>query len=562
MGTGPIHILLIEDSEEYVRLLTERLLTSDSVHFLVSSAGTLRQAQQAIRRGGIQVILLDLGLPDSDGLETFIRVSEQAKSIPIVVLSGTQDVAVAIETVQLGAQDYLVKGHVEDHLLIRSLQYAIERKRIQLQLNRAYDEMEVRVAERTTALSDANVRLQREIQERNKAEEAALDSNRQLAAALRQLRSAQSEIIQRERMLALGRMANGIAHDFNNALAPIMGFSELMLLKPNMPGSDPKAAIYLENIYAAAKDSAKVVSRMREFYRYRDKDEHFSPVVINDLIHQVISLTQPRWKDQALAAGINIEVKTELNPIPTVTGNESEIREALAHLVFNAIDAIEKRGTIIVSTEVLGNRVVITVADDGAGMSEEIRAHCLEPFFTTKNSEGTGLGLASVYGAIRRHNGEIDIQSAPQRGTRVTVSLPLDECEAAEEAKPATAKNGALRILVVEDEPLVREVLTVYLDEDKHEIVTANDGREGLEMFKSGGDFDLVLTDRAMPEMNGDALAKAIKEVRPDQRVILLTGFGDLMAGSGEQPDGVDLVVGKPFTLSALRSAISDVMAK
>ncbi len=562
MGTGPIHILLIEDSEEYVRLLTERLLTSDSVHFLVSSAGTLRQAQQAIRRGGIQVILLDLGLPDSDGLETFIRVSEQAKSIPIVVLSGTQDVAVAIETVQLGAQDYLVKGHVEDHLLIRSLQYAIERKRIQLQLNRAYDEMEVRVAERTTALSDANVRLQREIQERNKAEEAALDSNRQLAAALRQLRSAQSEIIQRERMLALGRMANGIAHDFNNALAPIMGFSELMLLKPNMLGSDPKAAIYLENIYAAAKDSAKVVSRMREFYRYRDKDEHFSPVVINDLIHQVISLTQPRWKDQALAAGINIEVKTELNPIPTVTGNESEIREALAHLVFNAIDAIEKRGTIIVSTEVLGNRVVITVADDGAGMSEEIRAHCLEPFFTTKNSEGTGLGLASVYGAIRRHNGEIDIQSAPQRGTRVTVSLPLDECEAAEEAKPATAKNGALRILVVEDEPLVREVLTVYLDEDKHEIVTANDGREGLEMFKSGGDFDLVLTDRAMPEMNGDALAKAIKEVRPDQRVILLTGFGDLMAGSGEQPDGVDLVVGKPFTLSALRSAISDVMAK
>jgi CheY-like chemotaxis protein len=122
--------------------------------------------------------------------------------------------------------------------------------------------------------------------------------------------------------------------------------------------------------------------------------------------------------------------------------------------------------------------------------------------------------------------------------------------------------KDALRILVVEDEPLVREVLTVYLAEDKHEIVTANDGREGLEKFKSGGAFDLVLTDRAMPEMNGDALALEIKKIAPEQRVILLTGFGDLMAGSGEQPKGVDLVVSKPFTLNALRSAINTLIER
>ena len=114
---------------------------------------------------------------------------------------------------------------------------------------------------------------------------------------------------------------------------------------------------------------------------------------------------------------------------------------------------------------------------------------------------------------------------------------------------------------MVEDEPLVREVISVYLSEDEHEVVTAADGREGLETFKSGGKFDLVLTDRAMPEMNGDEFAAAVKEIAPRQQIILLTGFGDLMQGAGEKPDGVDMVVGKPFTMTTLRGAIGKVLA-
>ena len=563
MGSASTHILLIEDNEEHVQFLTQLLLTSEGVSFDVTSAGTLSAGLERIRQGSIDVILLDLTLPDSDGLETFIRTMEHAELTPIVVLSGIKDVALAIETVQLGAQDYLVKGHVDNHLLVRSIQYAVERKRIQLQLKRAYEELEMRVQERTAALRDSNQRLQREIAERKKAEEATLESNRQLAAALGQLRSAQQEIIQRERMLALGRMANGIAHDFNNALAPILGFSELLLMKSEMINDHSKARSYVEIIYAAAKDSAKVVSRLREFYRYRDKHEIFTPVVINDLILQVISLTQPRWKDQALAAGVHIEIQTSLGMLPSVPGNEGELREALTNLMLNAIDAIEKRGTITIRSEVQGRWAVVTVADDGVGMTEEVKARCLEPFFTTKTGDGPGLGLGSVYGIIHRHDGEIDIQSEPKRGTSVSICLPLERnAKPPEASKPPAAPNGALRILVVEDEPLVREVLGVYLAEDKHEIVTAVDGRDGLEKFKSGGTFDLVLTDRAMPEMNGDALAEEIKKIRPEQHIILLTGFGDLMSGSGEQPKGVDLVVSKPFTLNALRSAIRTLKEK
>ncbi len=562
MSSEILPILLVEDNPEHVAFLRQLLATPEFSHFHLETVGSLAAALDWLKTGSIELILLDLSLPDSDGLETFLRVIEAAPQTALVVLSGTNDVSLAIETVQLGAQDYLVKGRVDNHLLLRAMHYAIERKRAQAELQRAHDELEGRVQERTAALVQANAKLQAEIAERRRAEGAALESNRQLSAALGQLRSTQQEIIQRERMHALGRMANGIAHDFNNALAPILGFSELLLLKPETLTDPKRVRNYVEMIHSAAKDSAKVVRRLREFYRYRDETEIFTPVVINDVVLQAIAVTQPRWKDQALAAGIHIDIRTEMGDVPTVPGNEAELREVLVDLIFNAIDAIPRRGTITIRTAVQGRWLVLTVADDGIGMSEEIKARCLEPFFSTKEDQGTGLGLGSVYGIARRHQGEIDIQSQQGRGTSVAVSLPLEKsAPVIEPAKPAPAAAPGLRILVVEDEPLVREVLGVYLAEDRHHVTTAENGRIGLEKFRVG-EFDLVMTDRAMPEMNGDALAAEIKKLRPSQPVLLLTGFGDIMSGAGERPTGVDLVVSKPFTLTTLRTAIAKITAK
>ncbi|EDY16229.1 histidine kinase [Chthoniobacter flavus Ellin428] len=562
MDSDSINVLLIEDNEEHITFLRQLLATSAAGQFDLHTAGSVRSGIERLKDGGIELILLDLTLPDSDGLETFLRVIEAAPDLPLIVLSGLSDVALAIETVQLGAQDYLVKGHVDNHLLIRSMKYAIERKRAQMQLKRANDSLEVRVRERTEALVQTNARFQQEIAERKKAEEALIESNKQLSNALGQLQSTQSEIIQRERMHALGRMANGIAHDFNNALAPILGFSELLLMKPETLQDSKKVRNYIELIHTAAKDSAKVVSRLREFYRYRDEGDVFSPVVINDVVLQAISITQPRWKDQALAEGVNIDIRTEMGNVPTVPGNEAELREMVVNLIFNSIDAIPKRGTITIETETQGRWLAITVKDDGLGMSEEVKARCLEPFYSTKEDLGTGLGLGSVYGIVRRHEGEIDIQTEEGRGTSICVSLPLEKRSKPPEApKPAAPPTNTLRILVVEDEPLVREVISVYLAEDQHDVTTAENGRVGLEKFKEGT-FDLVMTDRAMPEMNGDQLAIEIKKLRPEQPIILLTGFGDLMAGSGEQPQGVDLVVSKPFTLATLRNAMVEVLGR
>ncbi len=562
MPSEILPILLVEDNPEHVDFLRQLLATPELSHFHLEAVGSLAEALDWLKTGSIELILLDLTLPDSDGIETFIRVFEAAPQTALVVLSGINDVQLAIETVQLGAQDYLVKGRVDNQLLLRAMLYAIERKRVQTELQCERDALEDRVHERTAALSLANAKLQNEIAERRKAEATALESNRQLSAALGHLQATQQEIIQRERMHALGRMANGIAHDFNNALAPILGFSELLLLKPDTLTDPKKVRNYVEMIHSAAKDSAKVVSRLREFYRYRDEAEVFTPVVLNDVVLQAISLTQPRWKDQSLAAGVHIDIRTEMGDVPTVPGNEAELRELLVDLIFNAIDAIPKRGTITIRTEVQGRWLVTTIADDGIGMSDEIKARCLEPFFSTKEDQGTGLGLGAVYGIARRHGGEIDIQSEQGRGTTVAVSLPLEKSvRAAEPAKPAAPANASLRILVVEDEPLVREVLGVYLAEDNHTVTTAENGREGLEKFRAGT-FDLVMTDRSMPEMNGDDLAAEIKKLKPAQPVLLLTGFGDIMSGAGEKPTGVDLVVSKPFTLTTLRSAIAKITAK
>ncbi len=560
MNSEPTNVLLIEDNPEHAAFLKRLLNLSEAVtDFRLEHVDTLARGVERLKAGGIGLVLLDLALGDSDGLETFILTMAAAGDVPVVVMSGSNDVDLAIETVQLGAQDYLVKGHVDNQLLIRSMQYACERQRVQIQLRRAHDELERRVEERTSMLQQANVRLQQEIAERRRAEESTREINDKLTETLGHLRDAQQEIIHRERMHALGKMANGMAHDFNNALAPILGFSELLLTKPETAADPAKVRTYIELIHKAAQDSAKVVSRLREFYRHRDENEIFAPVVVNELVQQVVAVTRPRWKDQALASGVNISIRTELGDVPTVAGNEAELREALANIVFNAIDAIPERGTITLRTELQGAWLVISITDDGVGMTEDVRARCLEPFYSTHNIEGIGLGLGSVYGIVRRHEGQIDIRSEPGHGTTISLSLPLEQASVPPPPPvPFTIVEAGLRILVVEDEPMVREVISMYLDEDHHLATLAENGREGLEKFRAG-EFDLVLTDRAMPEMNGDQLAQEIHRLKPDQRLILLTGFGDLMNGAGEQPEGVNLVVGKPFTMNTLRDAIAKV---
>jgi len=354
-----------------------------------------------------------------------------------------------------------------------------------------------------------------------------------------------------------------VTHDFNNALTPIVGYTDFLLLRPQILDDREKTLSYLKNINTAARDAAHVVKRLREFYRPRDEAEVFPVVALDTIVRQTVAMTRPKWKDQALVEGITIEVKTELAKIPLFSGNDADLREMLTNLIFNAVDAMPEGGTITVSTRIDGTFVVLDVVDTGTGMTDEVRQRCLEPFFTTKGAEGTGLGLPMVYGIVTRHGGTITIQSTPGEGTVIQIRLPIKPLVAPEkimEPPRPVPETRALRVLVVDDEPRVLNLVREYLAADRHEVETATDGHDGLDKLRTGK-FDLIVTDRSMPRMSGDQLAVAAKRLRPETPIVLLTGFGDMMADQGERPEGVDLIVSKPLTLTALRAAMTKVIA-
>ena len=215
-------------------------------------------------------------------------------------------------------------------------------------------------------------------------------------------------------------------------------------------------------------------------------------------------------------------------------------------------------GTVTVRTRGESDRAIIEVADTGTGMTEEVRQRCLEPFFSTKGERGTGLGLSMVYGIVKRHEGEVEIDTALGQGTTFRIRLPLRP-EHTSSARTITVPQepaSPQRILLVDDEPQVCAVMQEILRGDGHTVATASDGREGFEKFKAGK-YNIAVLDHAMPGMNGDQLAAAIKSVAPEVAVILLTGFGAMMAAAGEKPDGVDYIVSKPVTMNELRIAIA-----
>ncbi len=400
-----------------------------------------------------------------------------------------------------------------------------------------------------------------DITERKQAEKALQETNRRLEDALAKIEAAQQQAIQQENLRALGTMASGIAHDFNNSLTAILGGSELLLSRPEYLNDKEKTRSYIEMMNTAAQDAGNVVNRLREFYRHREEREVFIPVNLSDVVVQAVALTQPKWKAEAEARGVSVNVHTDLQQVPLITGNDANLREVLTNLIFNAVDAMPHGGTITIRTYRDDGHVVLKIGDTGTGMTEEVRRRCLEPFFTTKGKAGTGLGLSMIYGIIQRHQGTIDIETEVGKGTTFIIRLPVQTAPPRSEPKAQPVDLvQPLRVLVVDDEAVVRKIVGEYLKLDGHSVEAVDSGRDGLEKFRNSR-FDLVLLDRAMPDMSGDEVAAAIKTANPTMPVVMLTGFGSMMDAADEKPAGVDFIVGKPVTINALRAALSKAVA-
>ena len=390
-----------------------------------------------------------------------------------------------------------------------------------------------------------------------------------LEQAYNDLLQTQQAVQQQERLRALGQMASGIAHDINNALTPATLYTETLL--ETETGLSPRARNFLTTIQRSIDDIAHTVSRMKEFYRHQPESA-LLPIRLNPLIQQVVDLTRARWSDMPQQRGTVIEMQIDLAlDLPPVMGVESEIREALVNLVFNAVDAMPDGGSVTVRTRLIeaeGRHASIEVTDTGIGMDEATRRRCLEPFFTTKGERGTGLGLPMVYGVAQRHGADLNIDSTVGHGTTVSVHFPAPENIAESIAEgtasappPPLARPGRLRILVVDDDPLLLKSLQHTLENDGHLVIAANGGQAGIDAFhaaQQAGDLPaLVITDLGMPHVDGRKLAAAIKAASPATPIILLTGWGHRLVAEGDIPDHVDQLLSKPPKLAELRKALA-----
>lgn len=375
---------------------------------------------------------------------------------------------------------------------------------------------------------------------------------------------------QLEKLSALGELASGVAHDFNNTLSGILGRAQLL-----QRTDDPeKLKRGLDIIIKTAEDGAKTVKRIQDFARQR-RDHNFELVSIDQILMDASEITRPRWKNCAEASNIHITVDLQIGSNAMVMGDDSELREVLVNMVFNAIDAMPEGGTLSLITRTEGESVIIKIVDTGVGMYPEVRSRIFDPFFTTKGKAGLGLGLAVSFGIIRRHGGNIEVESQYGKGSEFRIALPLaklaekitNEVEPVSSASlPAISLNAdsrpcearITRLLVVDDEDFIRNLLGEILEGENCEVYLAESGTEGLKLFKEK-EVDAVFTDVGMPGMSGWELAREIRQLNKQIPIAVITGWGEAVGSYEQKEAGVDWVVAKPFTADRIADLVHDI---
>jgi PAS domain S-box-containing protein len=362
---------------------------------------------------------------------------------------------------------------------------------------------------------------------------------------------------QAEKMRALGQITAGVAHNFNNILAAILGHAQL--LKRNV--KEDRLARQAGIIERAALDGAEMVKRIQSFGN-QQKDAGYEPVDINQMVQDSVNLTKVRWQDEAQARGLFFNVELALKPLPIVRGSSSEIREVFVNIILNSLDAMANGGKLHISTATEEDSVLVQFTDSGVGMSEEIRQRIFEPFFTTKGPLGTGLGLAVSYSAIERHGGKIEVNTVQGQGSTFTISLPIAEENRAILFSPQQAQKWsaeASSILVIDDDNDVRSAMIEMLNTLGYNAEEAESGIEGIEKIEREN-FELVMTDLSMPDMDGWAVASEVRRRWPDMKIVLLTGYETQDDRFEENRSLLNDMIFKPVRIEELSLKINQVI--
>jgi PAS domain S-box-containing protein len=619
--TGHAHlpkVLLIEDNAVDARLVLG-LLKMQAPQMECRHATTLAEAVPLLRGGAFAVVLLDLNLEDSTGYETFAAVRDAAAGAAILVLSGSDDEELAIRTVREGAQDYLVKGSFDGGLLMRSLRYALERKRTEDALRNSeamvravfegsLDGMLI-LADDGTCLEANSSAAQMfcsgftELAGRNVPElfgadfaaewkrlrdsgsgqgqfwircpagndrllDCSFKSNIRSGEHLAVLRditaqhNLEDQLRQSQKMEAVGRLAGGVAHDFNNILGVISGQAELMQLQAATPEQRGKAA----KILAATDKASSLTKQLLAFGRR----QVVTPELI-DLRFVLGELTSMIHSLMGAETQVSIRLGEELG---LVRADQSQLEQVILNLTTNAREAMPNGGAMTITLEdyaangddpevPTGEYVRLAISDTGFGIAPELIPQIFEPFFTTKKT-GSGLGLSTVYGIVKQSGGFVTLQSTVGEGARFNVYLPRVSQETkklvrGEEAAP-THFHGNETILLVDDEDALREAIAEYLESRGYRVLKARNGQEAVQMAKElDGHISLLISDVIMPKMSGRLLVDYMRNSHPETAVLVISGYADdetLRRGIIKTA----LFLQKPFTLQMLGAKVRELL--
>ena len=348
----------------------------------------------------------------------------------------------------------------------------------------------------------------------------------------------EQERIRTQRLRAIGELSAGISHNLNNILTGVLGPAQILRRTIDNPTHQDE----LDFIIESAQHATAIVRNLhRGVAKVIEKIEH---VDVNQTIENAIKVARPRWKDQSESQGIAIQVQTHLTKdLPFISGNNAGLHDILLNLIFNAVDAMPKGGTITISTQQINDKVQIVVTDTGIGMTEDICHRIFEPFFTTKMDVGTGLGLATVYSTLESWNGHIAVESAPKKGTTFTIDLPIvtTATEDASLQKPSTSTRSG-NFLIIDDDTRICYVLKRLLSE-KHKVDIARSS-DILDTFAPSR-FDVIFIDLGLPGMPGDKLGQLIRQKDASVVLILMTGWQ--LSPNDSRRLGFDFYLQKPF---------------
>lgn len=626
-----LKILVVEDNPGDAALL-ENMLNEAAISFEMKCVERLSAGIQLLKSDSFDVILLDLGLPDSYGLETLRKLNKAEPAAPVIVLTGLADETAGTEAVKTGAQDYLIKGQIDKNQLSRAISHAIERKRSAGEIQAAarewaacFDAMADGVSihseehtilnanqsllqllgksaeevigkkcyqifhKKECPLADCPLSTTVATHQRAYAEIFEPTLKRLLAVSTSPImdiaggvtrivhtvrditdqRRMEEQLLQSQKMESIGTLAGGIAHDFNNILTAIIGYGEIVLMK--MATTDPQHH-NIEQILAAAERAAHLTRDLLLFSRKQTSEKML--IDLNATIQKVETFLKRVIRE-------DIGYKTNLHQGKlTVLADSYQLEQVLINLATNARDAMPEGGVLTVTSAQIqldenlqespdsdnaADYACLTVADTGKGMDEETRLRIFEPFFTTKEiGKGTGLGLAVVFGIIKQHDGFIHVQSEPGKGTFFRIYLPLiaaESMEVAPEKLDQPLLTGTETILLAEDNELVRQMTLDILAGAGYTVIAAADGAEAVSRFVEHGEqIDLLLFDLIMPKMNGKAAYDEIRKLRPEVKVIFVSGYTpDMLRDNTELGSTVDLIA-KPASPLKLLGKIRTVL--